>query len=182
MPKPPRRWPRKAKSDGKILVVLELSGGNDGLNTLVPYGDDAYYKQRPNLGIPPKELRPIDDHFGFSGGMAGFERLYKERQAGHRARLRIRESFVLAFHFDGVLAYGGAEQRRRVWLGGPSGGCDGARRSAEFPGEHRRPGNRWRFAAGKHVPVVFDDPNRFSQENFAEETRSCYRMIQTAVR
>ena len=68
----------QAKADGKILVVLELSGGNDGLNTLVPYGDDAYYKHRPNLGIPKKELRPIDDHFGFSGGMAGFERLYKD--------------------------------------------------------------------------------------------------------
>src|SRR6202030_933115 len=65
------------KSDGKILVVLELSGGNDGLNTLVPYGDDAYYRHRPNLGIRAKDLRRIDDHFGFSGGMAGFERLYK---------------------------------------------------------------------------------------------------------
>src|SRR4051812_13704737 len=67
----------EGKSNGKILVVLELSGGNDGLNTLVPYGDDAYYKHRPNLGIPAKGLRKIDDHFGFSGGMAGFERLYK---------------------------------------------------------------------------------------------------------
>src|ERR1700719_3893490 len=52
----------QAKSDGKILVVLELSGGNDGLNTLVPYGDDAYYKHRPNLGIPKNEVRTIDDH------------------------------------------------------------------------------------------------------------------------
>src|ERR1700681_2822111 len=68
----------QGKSDGKILVVLELSGGNDGLNTLVPYGDDAYYRLRPNLGIPKKEVRPIDDHFGFSRGMAGFERLYKD--------------------------------------------------------------------------------------------------------
>ena len=61
----------QGKSDGKILVVLELSGGNDGLNTLVPYGDDAYYRHRPNLGIPRNEIRKIDDHFGFSGGMAG---------------------------------------------------------------------------------------------------------------
>src|SRR4051812_12757065 len=64
-------------NNNKILVVLELSGGNDGLNTLVPYGDDAYYKLRPKLGIPAKEVRKIDDHFGFSGGMAGFERLFK---------------------------------------------------------------------------------------------------------
>ena len=34
----------QGKHDGKILVVLELSGGNDGLNTLMPYGDDAYYQ------------------------------------------------------------------------------------------------------------------------------------------
>ena len=66
------------RKDGKILVVLELSGGNDGLNTLVPYGDDAYYKHRPHLGIPKKEVRPIDEHFGFSRGMVGFERLYKD--------------------------------------------------------------------------------------------------------
>ena len=68
----------QAKADGKILVVVELTGGNDGLNTLVPYGDDAYYHRRPNLGIPKRQLRPIDGHFGFSGGMAGFERLYQD--------------------------------------------------------------------------------------------------------
>src|SRR5882757_9612591 len=61
----------QGRENGKILVVLELSGGNDGLNTLVPCGDDAYYKHRPNLGVPKKDLRMIDDHFGFSGGMAG---------------------------------------------------------------------------------------------------------------
>ena len=51
----------QGRENGKILVVLELSGGNDGLNTLVPCGDDAYYKHRPNLGIPKKEAAiPVD--------------------------------------------------------------------------------------------------------------------------
>ena len=68
----------QAAANGKVLVILELSGGNDGLNTVVPYGDDAYYRQRPNIGIPKNELRVIDDHFGFNPGMAGFERLYRD--------------------------------------------------------------------------------------------------------
>ena len=45
--------------------MVELSGGNDGLNTVVPYGDDAYYRARPKIGIRPDKLRKLDDHFGF---------------------------------------------------------------------------------------------------------------------
>ncbi|MEO5861631.1 MAG: DUF1501 domain-containing protein, partial [Burkholderiales bacterium] len=65
-------------SNDRILVVVELSGGNDGLNTLAPYGDDAYYKHRPTLGIKPDKLLKIDDHFGWNSGMTGFEKLYKD--------------------------------------------------------------------------------------------------------
>src|SRR5881296_2062103 len=67
-----------ATASNRILVVLELSGGNDGLNTLVPYGDDAYYRHRPRIGIRPEKLRKIDERFGFNPGMAGFEGLYKD--------------------------------------------------------------------------------------------------------
>ena len=62
----------------RILVVVELSGGNDGLNTVVPYGDDRYYQLRPTLGIPAKSLRTIDEHFGFHPALFGFERLYRD--------------------------------------------------------------------------------------------------------
>jgi uncharacterized protein (DUF1501 family) len=68
----------EAAASGRILVVVELSGANDGLNTVVPYGDDAYYRARPRLGIRADKLRKIDDTFGFQSGMAGFERLYKD--------------------------------------------------------------------------------------------------------
>ena len=45
-----------------ILVVLELSGGNDGLNTVVPYADDNYYRLRPTIGIPQSQLLSLAPH------------------------------------------------------------------------------------------------------------------------
>lgn len=66
-----------AAADERILVVLELSGGNDGLNTVVPYADDAYYRQRPTIGIKPQHLIKLDDHYGLNPGLVGFERLWK---------------------------------------------------------------------------------------------------------
>ena len=62
----------------RIMVVVELSGGNDGLNTVVPTGDDEYYRVRPNLGIPATQAIPIADGFGFHPSLPGFERLYKD--------------------------------------------------------------------------------------------------------
>jgi uncharacterized protein (DUF1501 family) len=66
------------RNANRILVIFELSGGNDGLNTVVPYSDDAYYRHRPHIRIKPQKLRKLDERFGFSPGMAGFERLYKD--------------------------------------------------------------------------------------------------------
>ena len=64
----------------RILVVVELSGANDGLNTVVPYANDAYYRARPKLGIKREKLRRLDDAYGLQPGMAGFERLFKDGQ------------------------------------------------------------------------------------------------------
>ena len=158
----------QGRADGKILVVLELSGGNDGLNTLVPYGDDAYYKHRPNLGIPKKGLRVLDDHFGFSGGMAGFEHLYKE------GRLAIlhgcgyeNPSFS---HFTSMAYWHTAAPNS-----GEEYGWVGRLADAMAPAAPSNYivniGTRQSLAvrSRKHVPVVFDDPNKFSQDRFYEE-------------
>src|SRR5258706_6344305 len=57
------------KHPERILVVVELAGGNDGLNTVVPCGDAAYYRARPKLGIPDHQAINIADGFGFHPSM-----------------------------------------------------------------------------------------------------------------
>src|SRR5271154_3777953 len=47
--------------DGKILVVVQLSGGNDGLSTVVPYADDSYHRARPVIRHAPNEVLKIND-------------------------------------------------------------------------------------------------------------------------
>jgi uncharacterized protein (DUF1501 family) len=68
--------------DATILVVLQLAGGNDGLNTVVPYADDAYHRVRPRLALPNEQILTIDHHVGLNPKLAGLKSLYEE---GHLA-------------------------------------------------------------------------------------------------
>ncbi|MFQ6026927.1 MAG: DUF1501 domain-containing protein [Dehalococcoidia bacterium] len=61
-----------------ILVVLQLTGGNDYLNTVIPYGNPLYYDNRPNVGIPQDQVLPIDDNFGFNPALAPIKNLYDQ--------------------------------------------------------------------------------------------------------
>ena len=58
-------------SNGKerVLVVLSMSGGNDGLNTVIPYTNPLYRDYRPTLGIPEDQVIPINDELGFHPSM-----------------------------------------------------------------------------------------------------------------
>src|SRR3954447_23660301 len=55
--------------DGRILVVLQLDGGNDGINTVVPSGDEAYKKLRRELRIPAQKLCKVSDGIGLHPAM-----------------------------------------------------------------------------------------------------------------
>ncbi len=61
---------------GRILVLVELAGGNDGLNTVIPYSDPEYHKARPGIGIGKGEVLRIDEHLGLHPQMGGFKELY----------------------------------------------------------------------------------------------------------
>jgi len=153
---------------GRILVVLELSGGNDGLNTLVPYGDDAYYRLRPKLGIRRDKLRPIDEHYGFSAGMAGFERLYKDgRLAVIHGCGYDGPSFS---HFTSMAYWHTAAPNS----GSPYGWIGRLADSLEPEGRPNFIVNidaRQSLAvrSRRHVPVVFDRPDRFQRKGYQQQ-------------
>jgi uncharacterized protein (DUF1501 family) len=68
--------------DHPILVVLQMAGGNDGLNTVIPYSDAAYYSARPVIGIKPDSVLKLNDHIGLNPNLAGLRSLYDQ---GHLA-------------------------------------------------------------------------------------------------
>lgn len=73
-----RQTSGKKVDPDNVLVVCQLSGGNDGLNTLVPFTLDAYYKARPTLGIMPDKVLKLNDQLGLHPSMTGVQELYKE--------------------------------------------------------------------------------------------------------
>jgi uncharacterized protein (DUF1501 family) len=64
--------------DGKILVVVQMSGGNDGLNTVVPHGDDHYYRARGALAHDKKAVNKINDYVGLAPNLTAFKEMYDQ--------------------------------------------------------------------------------------------------------
>ncbi len=105
--------------DGTILVVLQLAGGNDGINTLVPFGDDAYYKARPKIALPAKDILRISDYAGLHPKLSGLRSLYGEGCLGmvqgvgypnpNRSHFRSTEIWQTASESEQILSEG--------WLG-----------------------------------------------------------------
>lgn len=62
----------------KKLVIIQLSGGNDGLNTIIPYTNDIYYKKRPGISVPKNELIKVTDELGFHQSLAPLKNLYDQ--------------------------------------------------------------------------------------------------------
>ncbi len=67
-----------AKNSERVLVVIQLQGGNDGLNTVVPFRMDDYYRRRPSLAVPRSTVLKIHDEVGLHPEMAGMEALFKD--------------------------------------------------------------------------------------------------------
>jgi uncharacterized protein (DUF1501 family) len=63
-----------------VLVVVELTGGNDGLNTVIPHGDDLYHKARPTLRFTKEQVVRLDDHVGLNPAMSNFKQMLDKGQ------------------------------------------------------------------------------------------------------
>ncbi len=72
----------RAAEPGKdtILVVVEMNGGNDGLNMVIPYADDLYHKARPTLRKTKEQVIRLNDHVGLHPAMRSFEPLWQQGQ------------------------------------------------------------------------------------------------------
>jgi uncharacterized protein (DUF1501 family) len=68
----------KASLGYKKLVIVQLSGGNDGLNTIVPFTNDIYYENRQGISIPKNDLIKVTDDLGFNKSLAPLKNLYDQ--------------------------------------------------------------------------------------------------------
>ena len=64
----------------RSVVIIELAGGNDALNTLIPYNNGLYYDYRPGIGIPQEDVLKIDDELGFNPTLAPYKDLWDKGQ------------------------------------------------------------------------------------------------------
>src|SRR2546427_6826482 len=162
----------------RILVVLELSGGNDGLNTVVPYGDPAYYRARPTLGIPEREVIKLADGFGFHPSMVGFERLYKDGLMAVVHGCGYEHPSLSHFSSMGFWHTGDPNSGESLgWLGRLADeGYDPATHNVIV-----NVGNSQSLAvrSRKHSPLVFDDPVRFRRDGTEGEKQALVELSRT---
>jgi uncharacterized protein (DUF1501 family) len=116
--------------DSTILVVLQLAGGNDGLNTVIPYGNDYYFQARRRIAVPAKSVLRLNDEIGLHSALTGFKALYDAGNLSivqgsgypnpNRSHFRSTEIWQTASDADRIENYG--------WIGryfdNACGGCD----------------------------------------------------------
>jgi uncharacterized protein (DUF1501 family) len=158
-----------ANPNGKILVVFEWFGGNDGLNTIIPYGDALYYKHRPTIGIREADLLPIDARFGWHKSLLGLKHLYDDGKVAIVHGVGYEQpSFS---HFTSMSFWHTAAPNsgnEYGWVGRTAASLDplAARDNLIV---NIAEAQTLAVKAEKHVPLVFVDPAMFKRGVFAQE-------------
>ena len=163
-----------------VLVVIQLSGGNDGLNTVVPFADPDYARARPTLALRASDLIPVSDEVGLHGGLDALRRAYDEGEVAwvqnvgypnpNRSHFRSMEIWHTASDADEEIASG--------WIGRYfDNACRGAPIPAtasvtvgkDMPEALRTPGGG---AAG----IVLEDPEVYGWKPSAQTDRQGERL------
>jgi uncharacterized protein (DUF1501 family) len=162
--------------DSPILVVLQMAGGNDGLNTVVPFANDHYYRARPRLAVTGKDVLKLNDALGLHPTLAGLKELFDAGRLAivqgvgypnpNRSHFRSTEIWQTASEADRFEKYG--------WLGryfdNACAGCDataGISIGRELPQA---------FVGPKPIGISLEDPERYrfvgADQPEADETAS----------
>jgi uncharacterized protein (DUF1501 family) len=153
----------------RILVVLELAGGNDGLNTIVPYTRDEYYKARPKLAIPKDQVIKVGDDFGLHPRLLGWERLFKD---GRMAVVHgVGYPNPNRSHFESMKfwhsAAPGNPQYPSGWVGRLANALEPKPTGGLMVNVAERESDSFRGSV--HPAVVFSEPERYRRDGSAEQ-------------
>src|SRR6185369_15659794 len=158
-----------ASNSGKILVVFEWFGGNDGLNSIVPYGDPMYYKHRPTIGIKEKDVLKLDAQFGWHKSLGSMKKMYDEGKVAVVQGVGYDQpSFS---HFTSISFWHTAAPNsgnEYGWIGRTASALDPAGQRQNMI-VNISESQSLAVKAEKHVPLVFVDPAKFQRGLFAQE-------------
>lgn len=166
----------------RVLVVVQLGGGNDGLNTVVPYADDAYHRARPRLRLRRDGLLALDDYMGLHPSLEPFKELYDNGDLAivngvgypnpDRSHFRSMEIWHTATDSDRYSATG--------WVGRYlDNQCDGrGNQPSPLAGVSIGPERPQAFAGERGLGVSFQDPARFRwNDGGSEQLQDAFRQI-----
>jgi uncharacterized protein (DUF1501 family) len=158
-----------AAATRRILVVFEWFGGNDGLNTIVPFGDPMYYKHRPTIGLKDREVLKIDGHFGLHKSMQGMKRHYDDGKVAIVHGVGYDQPsfshFTSSSFWHTAAPNSGNEYG---WLGRTASAMDPTGSRGDLI-VNISDSQGLAVRAQHHVPLVFIDPTRFQRAAFAQE-------------
>jgi uncharacterized protein (DUF1501 family) len=163
--------------DATILVVLQMAGGNDGINTVVPYANDFYHQVRPRIGLKADGVLKINDTVGLHGAMKGFKSLYDAGQLSviqgvgypnpNRSHFRSTEIWQTASDSDRVEKHG--------WIGRYfDNACPGADPAVGVVIGNQLPES---FFATKPKGIVFNNPQNYRFMANGAATEESYKKL-----
>ena len=164
--------------DDRILVVIQLGGGNDGLNAVIPHADDNYYRLRGNIAVDKKDMLTIDDTTALNANLAALKGLYDNGSLAilhgvgypnpNRSHFRSMEILHTATDADRYSTTGWIGRFFDNCCGGAPNPLAGVNIGREMPQS---------FASARGLGVSFDEPKNFGWAGQGRATRAAFDAV-----